>query len=52
MRFPEAAPLRQEFGEGVRMSVFRSYLVLYTVTSDVLEILRIVHGSRNLSDLI
>jgi toxin ParE1/3/4 len=51
-RFPEAAPLRPAFGEGVRVSVFRRYLILYVVRDDLLEIRRVVHGARNLSDLI
>ena len=47
MRFPEAAPLRPEFGEGVRLGIFRSYLILYSLHGDILEIRRVVHGARN-----
>jgi toxin ParE1/3/4 len=45
--FPAAAPLRPELGEGVRLSVFRNYLVLYVVRADILEIRRVIHGARN-----
>jgi toxin ParE1/3/4 len=49
--FPAAARLRPELGEGVRISIFRNYVILYTVQDDVLEIQRIVHGARDLTDL-
>jgi toxin ParE1/3/4 len=29
--FPEAYPLRQEFGEGVRLAIHGSYLIMYLV---------------------
>jgi toxin ParE1/3/4 len=45
--FPEAAPLRPELGRGVRLKVFRSYLILYVVHADILEIRRVVHGAQN-----
>lgn len=43
--FPESAPLRPELGEGVRLKVFRNYLILYVLHSDALEIRRVVHGA-------
>ena len=52
MRFPEAARLRPEFGDGVRVSVFRRYLILYVVRDDLLEIRRVVHGARDVTNLI
>jgi toxin ParE1/3/4 len=52
LSFPESAPLRPEFGEGVRVSVFRRYLIFYAVHDDLLEIRRVVHGARNLGELI
>jgi toxin ParE1/3/4 len=52
MRFPESARLRPEFGEGVRVSVFRRYLILYIVRDDLLEIRPVVHGARDLTNLI
>lgn len=51
LTFPQAAPLRPELGDGVRLSVFRNYVVLYVVHLDLLEIRRVVHGARNLTDL-
>jgi toxin ParE1/3/4 len=49
--FPEARRLRPELGEGVRLSVFGNYVVLYVVHPDLLEIRRVVHGARDLTDL-
>lgn len=46
--FPESAPLRPELGRGVRLKIFRNYLILYVVHTDTLEIRRVVHGARNL----
>lgn len=46
-RFPQAAPLRPAFGDGVRVSAFGSYLIFYVVTRDLLEIRRVLHGARN-----
>jgi toxin ParE1/3/4 len=46
--FPQAASLRPELGEGVRLSVFGRYLILYLVHDEALEIRRVVHGARDL----
>jgi toxin ParE1/3/4 len=51
INFPKAAPLRREFGEGVRLSVFGRYLIFYVAHGELLEIRRVVHGARNLSDI-
>ena len=45
--FPESAPLRPELGAGVRLKVFRNYLILYVLHTDALEIRRVVHGARD-----
>ena len=49
--FPEARRLRPELGEGVRLSVFGNYVVLYVVHEDILEIRRVVHGARDLAGI-
>jgi toxin ParE1/3/4 len=49
--FPESHPVRPEFGHGVRLAVHGKYLILYAVRSDVLEVLRVIHGARDLSGL-
>jgi toxin ParE1/3/4 len=50
-KFPEAAPLRPEFGDGVRLSILNRYLIFYIVHGDPVQIRRVVHGARNLSDI-
>jgi toxin ParE1/3/4 len=51
LAFPEAARLRPELGDRVRLSVFGNYVVLYLAHPDLLEIRRVVHGARNLADI-
>lgn len=45
---PFAAPLREYFGEGVRIVPFGRYLIFYTVQQDKIRIERILHGSREI----
>jgi plasmid stabilization system protein ParE len=47
--FPESHPLRPEFGRDVRAAVHGKYLILYAARRDVLQILRVIHGARDLS---
>jgi toxin ParE1/3/4 len=49
--FPESAPLREEFGPGLRMVPFGRYLIFYTIHPGEIRIERILPGSRNLPDL-
>ena len=52
--FPEPWRLRPELGEGVRLSVFGSYVMLYVVHEDMKtfsEIRPVVHGARDLADI-
>jgi toxin ParE1/3/4 len=51
LTFPAARPSRPELGEGVRLSVFGNYVVLYVLHQDILEIRRVVHGARDLADI-
>ena len=50
---PRAFPLvpRHE-GTGVRRCPFRAYLIFYRIRTDVVEILRVVHGSRDIDALL
>jgi len=49
--FAEAAPVRPELGEGVRMVPQGSYLILYALRASSVVIERIVHGSRDVAAL-
>jgi toxin ParE1/3/4 len=46
---PAAGPDRSDLVVGLRMIVFRRYLVFYTVEATGVRVVRIVHGARNLS---
>jgi len=48
--YPEAAPLRPQLGEGIRMVPFGRYLIFYTVHPNMVRIERILPGARNLTD--
>lgn len=47
--FPKAAPLREEFGAGLRMAPIGRYLIFYTVQPDAVRVERILPGERLLS---
>ena len=47
--FPEAAPLREEFGIDIRVVPFGRYLIFYTAHPDTVRIERILSGFRLLS---
>ena len=44
---PASAPLRPEFGDDVRMTVFGRYLIFYSFNADELKIIRVLHSARN-----
>ncbi|MBM4285918.1 MAG: type II toxin-antitoxin system RelE/ParE family toxin [Deltaproteobacteria bacterium] len=48
---PEAAPLRPELGEGIRLAPFGRYLIFYTVHADHVRVERIIHSARNITHL-
>jgi toxin ParE1/3/4 len=49
--FPESGPLRPEIGDTVRSLVCRNYLILYRIHRRQVEVVRIVHGARDLTAL-
>ncbi len=50
--FPERGTPRPELGRGARSLVVGRYLILYRVGPDSVDILRIVHGARELGALL
>jgi len=48
---PEMGPARDDIAPGLRYIPYRNYLVLYRILPDVVEIVRSVHGRRDLSRL-
>jgi len=48
---PDAAPLRRELGEGIRMMPFGHYLIFYTANVESIRVERVLHGARNIPTL-
>ena len=49
---PRAFTLREEFGAGIRTVAHGSYLILYAERDGKLVIERIVHGARDLNNIL
>ena len=49
--FPESGPSRPDIGTEVRALTIGNYLVLYRLAEQRIEIVRIVHGARDVSAL-
>jgi toxin ParE1/3/4 len=47
-RFPEMGRLRPEFAPGLRSTLVWPYVIFYRVEGDVVQIIRILHGKRDL----
>ena len=50
-QFPHAGPPRPQWGDGIRIVVLGKYLIVHRVRDQAIEILRIVHGARDLDTL-
>lgn len=50
--YPELGRTRAELGSTVRSWAVEPYVIFYAVESDAVVILRILHGARDLGDLI
>ena len=50
--FPDSAPLKPEIGPGVRSLVVGRYLLLYRVGPNSVDVVRVVHGARDMKGLI
>ena len=49
--FPHAGPPRPQWGTGIRIAVHGKYLIVYRVHNDAVQVLRVVHGARDLDAL-
>ena len=49
--FPHAGPPRPQWGEGIRIAVHGKYLIIYRVRDETVQILRVLHGARDLDAL-
>ncbi len=50
--FPEMAPPRDDLRPSVRAWAVGDYLILYRIEPDAVVIVRILHGARDLGDLL
>jgi toxin ParE1/3/4 len=46
---PLAGRARDEFGEGLRSFPYENYIAFYRATKSAVEIVRIIHGARDLT---
>jgi toxin ParE1/3/4 len=49
--FPHAGPPRPQWGEGIRIAIHGSYIAVYRVRDEMVQVLRVVHGARDLDAL-
>jgi toxin ParE1/3/4 len=47
-RFPEAGRLRPDINANARVLVERPYLILYRIIAGGVQIVRVLHGARNI----
>jgi toxin ParE1/3/4 len=50
--FPEIGRTRDELVPGVRSWVVGAYVIFYAVASDAVVMLRIIHGARDMGDVL
>ncbi len=50
--FPESGRTRPEIGAGARSVVVGRYLVLYRVNGEFVDIVRVIHGAREIMGLL
>ncbi|MFA7603536.1 MAG: type II toxin-antitoxin system RelE/ParE family toxin [Novosphingobium sp.] len=49
---PSSFPARNEWGEGIRSALHGRYVIVFRVGDDLVEILRILHGARDINSLL
>ncbi len=52
VRFPSMGQNREELRPGLRSFVVSPFVVFYRPVDDTIEVLRILHGARNIGDII
>lgn len=46
---PQRQRLRTEFGPGMRVLRFRSYMIFYVSTETTVHVVRVLHGKQNIT---
>lgn len=50
--FPHSGTPRPRWGAGVRIEVHGNDLIIYRVRGEIVEVLRVLHGARNIDALL
>ncbi len=50
-RTPEIGVLKNEYSENIRQYVFGNYLIFYSVRANDIQIVRVMHGNRDIQSL-
>jgi len=50
-RHPASGRLRDEFGPGIRSVVVQPYIIIYRETDETVDILRVLHGARDIDSM-
>ncbi len=45
--YPQSAPLRPDYGANIRCKRFRSHRIVYLIAGNSVEVLRVLHVSRD-----
>jgi toxin ParE1/3/4 len=48
---PRAYPTRGKFGTGLRVAIYRPYLIVFREVHGTVEVLRFIHGARDIERL-
>ena len=49
--FPHAWPPRPQWGDSIRITIHGNYVIVHRVRDETVQVLRIVHGARDLDAL-
>ncbi len=49
--FPHAGPPRPQWGKDIRIAIHAKYIIVYRVRDGAVQVLRVVHGARDLDAL-
>jgi toxin ParE1/3/4 len=52
VHLPHAGAPRPQWGEGVRIVILGKYLIIHRVREDAVQILRVLHGARDIDALL
>ena len=51
-RFPESGPSREDIAAGLRCFLVKPYVVFYRGAGDTIEVLRVIHGRRDVARIL